>query len=240
MRLDATYVNPISTKIMMESLQNLIDLPLNPRATFTRLKTKPKWGTVFVTLCLLSVGLGWLSMPFTEQLLFMKTGGNLTLIRTEIGPFILLSVVSGLLVVGTWCALIGGGLTIAARGFKINQSLKFRHIYAALWHTSLIRTFVILINLAFIPIFIRLEDIKTVMDIRVIPGMHMLATSVENTYLLMFLSYIEPLSVWYIWVLTIAIATLGEVNKVKACLTAVIIWLLRVCMEITYVLQLLD
>jgi len=223
---------------MIESLQNLIDLPLNPRATFTRLKTKPKWGAVLVTYCLLSAVLGWLSMPFSEHFLTMSGEGKPTPIATGIVPFIILSVVSGILMVGTWCILIGGGLTITARGFKINQSLKFRHIFAALWHTSLIRAFAFFVNLALIPVFTRFEDIETIIDLRVIPSIHMLATTVENAYLLMFLSYAEPLSVWYIYVLAIAIMTLGEVKKVKAYLTAVIIWLLRTWMEITYRLQL--
>lgn len=62
----------------------------------------------------------------------------------------------------------------------------------------------------------------------------MLATSVENLYLLMFLSYIDLLSIWNIFVLTVAVATLAEISKPKACLTAIIIWLLRVGIDVVF------
>ena len=63
---------------------------------------------------------------------------------------------------------------------------------------------------------------------RIIPAIHMLVTSVENPYLLFFLSYVDILGIWSIFVLTVAVSTLAEINKTKACLTAVIIWLLRI------------
>lgn len=85
-----------------------------------------------------------------------------------------------------------------------------------------------IINIAFLPVFKRLEDIETVVDMRVIPAIHMLVTSVENPYLLFFLSYMDILGIWSIFVLTVAVATLADVSKTKACLTAVIIWILRV------------
>ena len=56
----------------------------------------------------------------------------------------------------------------------------------------------------------------------------MLVPSVENPHLLFFLSYIDILGIWNIFVLTVAVSTLAEVSKAKACLTAVIIWLLRI------------
>ena len=56
----------------------------------------------------------------------------------------------------------------------------------------------------------------------------MLVMSVENQYVLFFLSYIDVLGIWSLFVLTVAVSTLAEINKTKACLTAVIIWLLRI------------
>jgi hypothetical protein len=87
---------------------------------------------------------------------------------------------------------------------------------------------VFFINIAFLPVFRRLEDIETVVDMRIIPAIHMLVTSVENPYLLFFLSYIDILGMWSLFVLTVAISTLAEVSKTKACFAAVIIWLLRI------------
>ena len=67
-----------------------------------------------------------------------------------------------------------------------------------------------------------LKDIETLIDLRVIPGLHMLVPTLENQYLLVFLSFVDILAIWNIFVLTVAVATLAEVRKTKACLTAVI------------------
>ena len=87
---------------------------------------------------------------------------------------------------------------------------------------------------AFIPVFRRVEDIEALIDLRVIPALHMLVPSVENPYLLVFLSYVDVLGIWNVFVLTVAIATLAEVSKTKACLTAVIIWLLRIGVDVVF------
>ena len=75
---------------------------------------------------------------------------------------------------------------------------------------------------------------ESLIDLRVIPGIHMLVPSVENLYLLMFLSYVDILSIWNIFILTVAVATLAEVSKPKACVTAVIIWLLRIGIDVVF------
>ena len=142
--------------------------------------------------------------------------------------------VSGI-VLGILCAVVFSAiLTIVSRVFKVNEALKFKHIFVAWWHSILINPLVFFINIAFLPVFRRVEDIETLIDLRVIPGVHMLVASVENPYLLMFLSYVDLLGIWNIFVLTVAVAILAEVNKTKACLTAVIIWLLRVGIDVIF------
>ena len=74
---------------------------------------------------------------------------------------------------------------------------------------------------------------------QVIPGLHMLMSSIENVNLLMFLSHLHILSIWHIFVLTIAVTIFAEVNKTKACVTAVSIWLLRVSAEVMFIAVLL-
>lgn len=216
---------------MKESWQNLIDLIANPKATFTRLKSKPKWGVAFGVFCFLVVVLAWIVFPFTQRFINPQYAGSLTDIElfgsakaTSMGL-----VAVGGVVLGVLCAVVFSiGLTMVSRVFKVSEALKFKHIFAAWWHTILINPVIFFINIAFLPVFKRLEDIETVVDMRVIPGVHMLVTSVENPYLLFFLSYIDILGIWSIFVLTVAVSILAEVSKTRACLTAVIIWLLRI------------
>lgn len=216
---------------MKESWQNLIDLIANPKATFTRLKSKPKWGAAFLVFCFLVVVLAWIVFPFTQKFINPQYAGSLADIElfgsTKAAAMVLVAV-SGI-ILGILCAVVFSiGLTMVSRVFKVNGALKFKHIFAAWWHTILINPLIFFINIAFLPVFRHLEDIETVVDMRIIPGAHMLMTSVENPHLLFFLSYIDILGIWNIFVLTVAVSILAEVSKAKACLTAIIIWLLRI------------
>ena len=223
--------------IMRESWQNLIDLIIRPNATFTRLKSKPKWGVAFLVFCSLVVLLAWMVFPFTQRFLnpqYASSLANLKLLgSTKIASMALVAV-SGI-ILGVLCA-VGFSiiLTAVSRVFKVNEALKFKHICAAWWHTILVNAFIFFINMAFLPVFRSVEDVETLIDLRIIPGIHMLVPFVENLYLLMFLSFVDLLGIWHIFVLTVAVATLAEVNKTKACLTAVIIWLLRVGIDVVF------
>lgn len=216
---------------MKESWQNLIDLVANPKATFTRLKSKPRWGVAFGVFCFLVVILAWIVFPFTQRFINPQYAGSLAEIEffgsTKAASMVFIAV-SGILL-GILCAVVFSVvLAVVSRVFRVNASLKFKHIFAAWWHTILVNPVVFFINIAFLPVFKRLEDIETVVDMRIIPAAHMLVTSVENPYLLFFLSYIDILGIWSIFILTVAISTLAEISKTRACLTAVIIWLLRI------------
>ena len=222
---------------MKESWQNLIDLIVNPKAAFTRLKSKPKCGVAFVVFCFFVVLLAWMVFPFTRQFLNPSDASRLAdieLLGSTRAAAMVFIAVSGI-VLGLFCAVVFSViLTVVSRVFKVNEALKFKHIYAAWWHTILVNPLVFFINIAFLPVFRRVEDIEALIDLRIIPGIHMLVTSVENPYLLMFLSYVDLLGIWNIFVLTVAVATLAEVSKTKACLTAVIIWLLRVGIDVIF------
>ena len=216
---------------MKESWQNLIDLIANPKAMFTRLKSKPKWGVAFGVFCFLVVVLAWIVFPFTQKFINPQYTGSLADIElfgsTKAASMVF--VAAGGVILGVLCAVVFSiVLTLVSRVFKVNEALKFKHIFAAWWHTILINPLIFFINIAFLPVFRRLEDIETVVDMRIIPGIHMLVMSVENQYLLFFLSYMDILGIWNIFVLTVAVSTLAEVSKARACLTAVIIWLLRI------------
>lgn len=216
---------------MKESWQNLSDLITNPSATFTRLKSKPKWVLVFVVFCLLALGMGGATAPFTRQLLMPDSVENSVPNETlSVVPVMVMALVWAVL----WCVALSILLTVVARIFKIDKAVKFKHIYAVIVHTSLIRSLIFLVNTGILPIFKRVEDVEAAIDTRVLPGLHMLAGSIENTSLLMFLSHINVLSIWYIFVLTVAISIFAGVNRMKACFAAAFVWLLRAGIEVVF------
>ena len=222
---------------MRESWRNLIDLIVNPKATFTRLKAKPKYGVAFLVFCFLVVVLAWMVFPFTRKFLnpqYASRLADIELFGSTKAVSMGFVAVSGI-VLGILCAVVFSMILIfVSRVFKVNEALKFKHVFAAWWHTILINPVVFFSNVAFVPVFRRVEDIEALIDLKVIPGLHMLVPSLENQYLLVFLSFVDILAIWNIFVLTVAVATLAKVNKTKACLTAVIIWLLRVGIDVVF------
>ena len=71
----------------------------------------------------------------------------------------------------------------------------------------------------------QIEEIETVADMQMIPGLHNLIGSLNSVKLRVFLGHINILSLWYIIILTIAIAVLAKVKRSQACFWAVGIWL---------------
>jgi hypothetical protein len=191
----------------------------------------------FVAYCFLAVVLSWTTAPFTEQLLYQRLSKNEVPVESiefkRATSFVVLLVPALIVSIVTWLVM-SGILTIVARIFRINTALKFRHIYAAFLHTAVIRALIFFVNTGMLPVFRTVEDVETLIDLKVIPGLHMLVGASENIVLLTFLSNVHLLSVWQIFIITVAVAILAEVNKAKACVAAVIIWLLRVGIEVAF------
>ncbi len=216
---------------MKESWQNLSDLIVNPSATFKRLKLNPKWMLAFFVFCFLGLLLGWTTAPLTHHLLIMRAAQSSIPYKI---PSVESVAIIGFIVTILLCILLSSILTIAARIFKIDSTVKFRHVYAGIIHTSLIRAFIFLINVGLFPIFKRIEDIETLADTRMIPGLHLLASSIENMNIFIFLSHFHVLNIWHVFVLTIAVSTFAGVNRIQACFIAICVWLLRVSIETVF------
>ena len=223
---------------MKDSLQNITDILAEPSAAFVRLKSEPKWGLAIVIVCLFAVGIAWAMFPFTAQMMaqtMMEAGvpAEQIEISTKIGQ------ISGLIgaVVAPiiWLLAISTILTLTARLIGLNDAIRFKHIFAAVVHTSLISFLIALANTALLAVFRDVENIKNAADMKMIPGLHLLFGSIENVKLLTFLSYFNPLSLWYLAVLAIGIRVFAGTDRPQACLVAIIIWLLGIVPEAIFV-----
>ena len=217
---------------MKDSLQNVIDIIINPTAAFTRLKYDPKSATVLTIYSILSFILAWALMPYTQKLLaarlvdtpsYSKTLSIISITVFSMAYTILMAI------------LLSAVLTLITKIVWIKNDLRFKHICAAFFHIMLIRVMTFLVNAGLLPVFRDVEDIHTTIDSRIIPGLHLLAGSLQNQHVLMFLAYINPIATWYIFVLTIGIHIFAEISKVKALCVALIIWLFRVSLDTTFV-----
>ncbi len=225
---------------MNESLQNIGDLIAEPSAAFSRLKLHPRSGIAFCVFFLISVLLGWAILPYTEALISQQFSSstlapeqreaaeNISNIMKNVGIFL------GPLLAILW--FIGGSalLKLASRFFIEGDTLRFRHIYAAVVHISLIGCLIQLMNTALLFVFRDVGDIKTVVDFKMIPGLHLLFGNGGNPKLMMFLSHINPLSLWLIGVMAIAVAVFADMEKTKARVIAIVLWIISVLPEVVF------
>lgn len=223
---------------MKESLQNIGDLIAEPSSAFARLRSEPRSGIAFLVFYLIAVLVGWAVLPYTEALTtaqLVKKGlqpeqieaaGNMGQIFKSIGIFI------GPIFTILAFIISSAFLKLAARFLVKNETLKFRHIYAAVIHISLIDHLIRLVNAALLLVFRNVGDVKSAADLKMIPGLHLLLGSGTNPKLAMLFSYINPLSLWVIAVTAIAISVLADVGKTRARVAAVILWVIGILPEV--------
>ena len=217
---------------MKESLQNVIDIVINPVAAFTRLKYSPKWGVALTIYCLLSFILAYTLLPYTQKLLAVRAVATPSYNRTL--AFISITVFSTAYTI-LMALVFSGILTLTTKIVWIKYDIRFKQICAAFFHIMLIRIMTFLANAGLLPVFRDIEKIHTTVDARVIPGLHLLAGSLENKHILMFLAYVNLVAIWYVFVLTIGIHIFTGIRKVKALFVAFIIWLFRISLDTTFV-----
>ena len=223
---------------MKDSLQNIVDILAEPSAAFARLKSEPKWGLAIVILCLLAVGIAWTMFPFTAQMMVQtmmeaEVTAEQIEISTKIGQ--IFGLIGALVAPIIWLLAVSAILTLLGRLIGINDAIRFKHIFAAVVHTSLISFLIALANTALLVVFRDVEAIKSAADMKMIPGVHLLLGSIENVKLLTFLSYFNPLSLWYIAVLAIGVRIFADTDRTKAFFWAIIIWLLGIVPEAIFV-----
>jgi hypothetical protein len=191
-----------------------------------------------VIFCLFAVGIAWAMFSFTEQIMHQKmTETEMSSDQIEIAIKIarIFALIGSLVAPIIWLLAISAILTLVRRLLAINDAIKFKHIYAAIVHTSLISILIVLVNTALLVVFRDVEDIRRTTDMKIIPGLHLLLGASENVKLLTFLSYFNPLSLWYLAVLAIGIRVFTGTDRTQACLVAIIIWLLGIIPEAIFV-----
>lgn len=225
---------------MKESLQNIGNLIAEPSATFSQLKSEPRWGIAFVILYLITVLVAWAILPYSDTLLAeqlakqeMPAGASGTaenVARVLKNVFLFLGPVFVLLLFVIQAAL----LNLANRFLVKNDTLKFKHIYVALVHLSLIPALIQLMNAALLLIFRSPESVRSAADLKMIPGLHLLLESGASPKLMVLFGHINPLSLWVIAVMAIAIAVLADMEKNRARVIAIVLWIISILPEVIF------
>jgi len=117
-------------------------------------------------------------------------------------------------------------LLALARLFRINRTVvKFSYIYVSVVHIALIGMLGSIVNTVLLLIFKSPQDIQRELDMAMIPGLHHLAGFLKNETLLELLSIINPVSLWEMAIVTIAIRVLAAIDRTRALVFAAVLWL---------------
>ena len=222
---------------MKESLQNIGNIIAEPSAAFLKLKSQPRWGIAFLIFYLFSVLLLWAIAPYTQQVMsgqMEQSDAPSEQLQTMAQVMGVLIIFLGPVFAILWFIVSSALLKLGARFFLKNETLRFRHIYAAVLHISLISCVIQLVNTALLLIFKDVGDVKSQIDFKMIPGLHMLFDSGTNVKLLVLLSHINPLSLWLIAVIAIAITVFADIERNKARAAAVVLWVLSILSEVVF------
>ena len=192
---------------MTQSLQNIGNVITEPSAAFSELKSEPRWGIAFIVFYLVSVLIGWALMPYTAVLIdqqfaksdvpieSLETAKNVAHIMKNVIVFAApLFALLGFLI---GCAI----LKLVSKALIKHEVLEFKTIYAAIVHISLIGCLIQLVNAALLLVFRNPESVKSAIDLKMIPGLHLFFGSSGHVKLLIFLSHINPISLWIIAVM---------------------------------------
>lgn len=224
---------------MKRTLKVLGDIIGEPSAAFRVLKSQPSWLTVSVIIALVSIGVAWAILPFSQQSDHVKTlesGLNEAQIE-QAGEMAAAWSVVGLLftpfplLIKWW--VFAGLLYLGARFFGNTAELQFKPMFAVVVHTELILVFSDLINAALLLCFKNISDVQDFIDLQMIPGLHLLfGDHALGVLQLTLLSQITPFSIWYLIVLSLGVAIIGDLKRRKVEWLVVLVWFAGIGVQI--------
>ena len=217
---------------MKHTFQIIANILGEPRAAFQALREQPNFFMVWVIIAFASIGIAWAVLPFSEhigQAIMLEQGLDKAEIEETREAAAVLSIAGiffaplPLLIKWLFFAVF---LWFGAQLLGSTEALKFKPMLAVVVHTELILVLSHLINAALLLCFKDISDIQDSIDLQMIPGLHLLfGDHALGSMPLTFLSQITPFSIWYLVVLSLGVAIVGNLNRKRAELLAVLVWL---------------
>ena len=203
-----------------------------PSEAFVEIKKQPSWVTVLVIIAVVSIGIAWAVLPFSEQMARAKMlESGMDAAQMEQGQTIaeLFSFI-GLLLTPLplfikWL-IFAGLFYLGVRLLGSSKALTFKSMFAAVVHSELILVFSTLINAALLLCFKDIDTVKDITDLHMIPSLHLIFgdKKVGIPYFT-FLHQINPFSIWYLIVLSRGVAVVADISRQRTEWLVALIWL---------------
>lgn len=220
---------------MYQTLKILANIIGKPKAAFRVLKDQPDWFKTFIIIALVSIGIAWAVLPFSQQVGHAKmlesgldvpqieqnqtTVEKLSFLIPLFTPFSLL----------LKCLVSAGILYFGSQFLGSQQALKFKSMFAVTIHTELLLVLSHLINAALLLSFKDINDVQKPIDLQMIPGLHLLfGDHPLGALRLTLLSQITPFAIWYLIVLSLGVAIVADLKRKRVEWLVVLVWLVDI------------
>lgn len=220
---------------MKRTLQIIGNIFGAPSEAFTELKERPSWFTVFIIIAVVSIGIAWAVLPFSEQMVRVKMlesglgeaqmeqGQAMAKLFSSVG--ILLTPLPLLI---KWL-VFAGLFYLGVRLLGSLKALTFKSMFAVTVHTELILVLSNLINAALLLCFKDISEIQKPIDLQMIPGLHLLFGDHPLGVLkLTLLSQVTPFAIWYLIVLSLGVAIVADLKRKRVEWLVVLVWLVDI------------
>ena len=220
---------------MYRTLKILANIIGKPNAAFRVLTDQADWVKAFIIIALVSIGIAWAVLPFSQQVGHAKmlessldapqteqnqtTAERLGFLPVLVTPFSLF----------IKCLVSAGILYFGCQFLGSQQALKFKSMFAVTVHTELILVLSHLINAVFLLCFKDMSDVQKPIDLQMIPGLHLLFGDHPLGVLqLTLLSQVTPFAIWYLIVLSLGVAIVADLKRKRVEWLIVLVWLVDI------------
>ena len=217
---------------MYRTLKILANIIGKPSAAFQALKDQADWFKAFIIIALVTIGIAWAVLPFSQQVEHTKMlessldAPHIEQNQTTVERLSFLPLLFTPFSLFLKCLVSAGILYFGSQFLGSQQALKFKSMFAVTVHTELILVLSHLINAALLLYFKDINDVQKPIDLQMIPGLHVLFGDHPLGVLkLTLLSQVTPFAIWYLIVLSLGIAIVADLKRKRVEWLVVLVWL---------------
>ncbi|MBP7460476.1 MAG: YIP1 family protein [Candidatus Delongbacteria bacterium] len=208
---------------------DLIQFITNPSAVAEKIKEQPQWVKAFIILGIISIIIGWLTLPYAgalgarqlESLSPEAAENAMKYVRIFSYVGVLMAPI-GLLIKWAIAAVV---IMVVGMAFKVSAS--FMQLFCMVVYANVITTISGLFNL--INLMIKgTESVTSAMDLNVISLHALFDPENVNRVLYAIMASINPFEIWYVIALGMGLSVIYNVPRSKGIWISVVYWVIVV------------
>lgn len=207
-----------------------------PLTIFNDLNKQPRWFTVFFIITGITIFIGYLSLPFKQEVMFSALSAQLGEARAQET----LSNASRFAFLGLLIApiplLIKWVIVAALLYYSViligSQHIGFKKIFSVVVHSELIFLFMGIVNVIILEIN-GIDSATSLTDLQTIVGLeYILTNKSQNIPLFTFLSNFNVFTIWYLVVLSLGLSIVSQLSKWKSAIIVSVVWFLGIGFQV--------